>query len=223
MTMRSRRMKRSPTQPTASAAPSPKIRPVRAPRRSMAPSTCQWSLRYQTRSWLMSIVFRFSHSAVRARRQRRRRVLLRRLGAPRPAPPRRPEVGARIRAAPARQARGRRRPAHRHPHRARRRLPHGDAAGPTRPSARPPTGAPHPAACVSSNRKPERPRFRRRRACDWDDGPRSYPESQPARRAAPAGTPRVCGRPGGPRPKHLSSAAEAGHALTLTCRRTRRG
>ena len=52
--MRSRRMKRSPTQPTVSAAPSPKIRPVRAPR-SMAPSTCQWSLRYQTRSWLMSI------------------------------------------------------------------------------------------------------------------------------------------------------------------------
>ena len=56
MTMHSRRMKRSPTQPTVSAAPSPKIRPVTAPR-SMAPSTCQWTLRYQMWSWLMSIGF----------------------------------------------------------------------------------------------------------------------------------------------------------------------
>ena len=39
----------TPTQPTVSAAPSPKIRPVRAPS-SMALSTCQGSLRYQMRS-----------------------------------------------------------------------------------------------------------------------------------------------------------------------------
>ena len=60
---------------------------------------------------------------MRARPQRWGRVLLRRPGAPCLAPPRRPEAGARVRPAPARQARRRRRSARLRPHRARRRLP----------------------------------------------------------------------------------------------------
>ena len=104
--------------------------------------------------------------------QRRRRVLLRRPGAPRLAPqPRRPEAGARLRPAPARQARRRRRQARLHPHRARRRLPHGDAAGPVTPRRRATDRrtASQRRACYRTA-TPERPRFAAS-ACDWDDGP----------------------------------------------------
>ena len=61
--------------------------------------------------------------------------------------------------------------------RARRRLPHGEAAEPVRPAATEP-------------RRPARPEFAAL-ARDRDDGPLAHVESHPATPAAPPGTPRV--------------------------------
>ena len=96
------------------------------------------------------------------------------------------EPGAQFRQEPAPQA-GRQRRQPRIPlQRARRRLPHGEAAGPLRPSAR----ARRPAAGAPPNRMPERPGFAAP-ARDRDDGPLSHPESQPARGAAPPEHPAI--------------------------------